>query len=119
MDTRTRVWITGDCDGLDALARELEAARTSVYRAPGTLLELAARLAAARPEAILHGSRDGGDAAEVAAIREHTRAPVVLVTTGRSAAVVDEALAAGVADVVFLPQPVEAVLFSLRKLTAR
>src|SRR3954469_4144951 len=112
----TRAWITGECDGLDALARELEAAGVSVYRVAGMRLELAAGLAAARPDVVLHGAggRPAGD--DIAALREHTQGPVVLVTTDCSPSLVDDAIAAGVADVLLLPQPVEGVLFALRKL---
>ena len=53
--------------------------------------------------------------AEVAAIREHTRAPVVLLSAEPSSALIEEALEAGVADVLVLPQTAETLVFALRK----
>jgi pilus assembly protein CpaE len=54
-------------------------------------------------------------AAELAAIREHTRAPVVVLTLHLSPDLLDDALAAGVSDVIVAPQPAPALAFALRK----
>ena len=52
----------------------------------------------------------------MAAIREHTRSPIVILASGESSALLDEALdAEGVADVLLLPQLTENVVFALRK----
>ena len=52
---------------------------------------------------------------ELAAIREYTRAPVVLLASVESAALLEEALEADVADVLLLPQLTENVVFAIRK----
>ena len=52
---------------------------------------------------------------ELARLREHTGAPVVLATTAPSSELVRWALDAGVADVLWLPAPQENVLFVVEK----
>ena len=52
---------------------------------------------------------------EVAAIRVHTKAPIVLLSALESGTVLDEALNAGVAEALLLPQVVENVAFALRR----
>jgi pilus assembly protein CpaE len=69
-----------------------------------------------------HGYPSDGDdfvmpvlRAEMAAIREHTRAPVVLLSSEPSTELVEEALESGVADILVLPQTSETLAFALRK----
>jgi pilus assembly protein CpaE len=52
---------------------------------------------------------------ELAAVREHTSAPVVLLSSLASPQLIDEALELGVADVLVLPQAPESVAFALHK----
>jgi pilus assembly protein CpaE len=52
---------------------------------------------------------------EIAAIREHTQAPIVLLASGEASALLEEALDADVADVLLLPQLTENVVFAIRK----
>ena len=52
---------------------------------------------------------------ELASIREYTRAPIVLLASGESSALLEEALDADVADVLLLPQLTENVVFAIRK----
>jgi pilus assembly protein CpaE len=54
---------------------------------------------------------------ELAAIREQTRFPILLVASGEPSALLDEALGADVTDVVVLPQLTENVVFAIRKAT--
>src|SRR5581483_12037632 len=54
-------------------------------------------------------------ATEVAAIREHTRAPLVLVAQGPAGGLLDSALDADVSDVLLLPQLTHNVVFTIRK----
>ena len=65
----------------------------------------------------MHATRDATfPADEVAAIREHTRSPIVILASGESSALLEDALdAEGVADVLLLPQLTENVVFALRK----
>ena len=50
-------------------------------------------------------------------IRQATAAPLMLVTSGNASGLLHEALAAGVADVVLLPQLTDALVFTIRKTT--
>jgi pilus assembly protein CpaE len=52
---------------------------------------------------------------ELAAIREHTPAPVILLASGESSVLLEEALDADVSDVLLLPQMTENVVFAIRK----
>jgi len=114
---RTRLFFTGDCDGFselrEALAQhpELEVIGSSEHVAQATGV-----LAGGHLECILHATRSAVfPAAEVAAIREQTRAPIVVVAAGGTAEILDEALDADVSDVLLLPQMIENVLFTVKK----
>jgi pilus assembly protein CpaE len=114
---RTRLYFTGDCEGFanlrESLAQhpELEVVGWSEHVA-----QAAGVLAGGHLECILHGTRaDEFPAVEVAAIREQTRSPIVLVASGGAAGMLEDALDADVADVLMLPQLVENVIFALRK----
>jgi pilus assembly protein CpaE len=64
----------------------------------------------------VHGTRlESFPATEVAAIREQTRAPIVIVASGHATGLLEEALDADIADVLLLPQLVENVVFTIRK----
>jgi DNA-binding NarL/FixJ family response regulator len=52
---------------------------------------------------------------ELAAIREHTRAPLILLASNGSPALLEEALEHDVADVLLLPQLTDNVVFAIRK----
>src|SRR4029079_11635283 len=52
---------------------------------------------------------------EVAAIREQTRSPIIIVASSTATELLEEALEAEVADVLVLPQLIENVVFSIRK----
>jgi pilus assembly protein CpaE len=114
---RTRLYFTGDCDGLEqlreALAQhdELEVIGFSEHVAQATGV-----LAGGHLECILHGTRaDAFPAGEIAAIREHTRAPIVVLSSGTGTGILEEALDADVSDVLLLPQLVENVVFTVKK----
>jgi pilus assembly protein CpaE len=114
---RTRIYFTGQCEGLielrDALSEhgELEVIGWSDHVA-----QAAGVLAGGHLDCIVHGTRsDTFPAGEVAAIREQTRAPIVVVASGGATALLEDALEAEVADVLLLPQLVENVVFTIRK----
>ena len=116
---RVRIYCTGACEGFDKLREslashpELELVGASVAVADG-----AAALAGGHLDAVLHGTRGASlPADELAALREHTRAPVLIVASGGSPVMLEQALEADVADVLLLPQLVENVVFSIRKAT--
>jgi pilus assembly protein CpaE len=114
---RTRIYFTGDCEGLAELREalgnhpELDVIGWSEHVAQATGV-----LAGGHLDCILHGTRhETFPAGEVAAIREQTRAPVVLVATGAATAILDEALEADVSDVLLLPQLLDNVVFVVKK----
>ena len=114
---KTRVFITGSCEGLadlsDALGRhgEVELVGTS-----DQVREGAGALTGGHLQAVLHATRSSAlPVEEVAAIREYTQAPIVLLASGESSALLEEALDADIADVLLLPQLTENVVFAIRK----
>jgi pilus assembly protein CpaE len=114
----TRIYVTGSCDGLerlrDALSThpELDFVGWSEHVAEAT-----AALAGGHLQVVVHATRETKlPAAELAAIREQTRSPIVVLASGESSALLEDALdAEGVADVILLPQLTENVVFALRK----
>jgi len=114
---RTRIYFTGDCEGFaelrDALSQhsELDVIGWSEHVAQATGV-----LAGGHLDCILHGTRhEAFPSTEVAAIREQTRAPIVIVATGAGTAILDEALDADVSDVLLLPQLIDNVVFVVKK----
>jgi pilus assembly protein CpaE len=114
---RTRVFLTGWCEGLpelhETLTRhpELDLVGHSEAVADG-----AGALAGGHLGAVLHATRSSElPADELASIREHTQAPIVLLASGEATALLEEALDADVADVLLLPQLTENVVFAIRK----
>ena len=114
---KTRVFITGNCEGLteltDALGRhgEVELVGKSDHVREG-----AGPLTGGHLQAVLHATRSSVlPVDDLAAIREYTQAPIVLLASGESSALLEEALDADVADVLLLPQLTENVVFAIRK----
>jgi pilus assembly protein CpaE len=115
---QVRIYVTGSCDGLerlrDALSThpELDFVGWSEHVAEAT-----AALAGGHLQVVVHATRETKlPAVELAAIREQTRAPIVVLASGESSALLEDALdAEGVADVILLPQLTENVVFALRK----
>jgi pilus assembly protein CpaE len=115
---RIRIYVTGSCEGLeglrDALANhpELDFVGWSEHVAEAT-----AALAGGHLQVVVHATRSTSlPAGEIAAIREQTRSPIVVLAAGESSTLLEEALDADdVADVLLLPQLTDNVVFSLRK----
>jgi len=114
---KTRIFITGSCEGLpellDALERhgEIELVGRSEHAREG-----AGALTGGHLQAVLHATRSSAlPAEEIACIREYTQAPIVLLASGESSALLEDALDADVADVLLLPQLTENVVFAIRK----
>ena len=114
---RTRGDFTGDCDGRAELRDALvERADLEVVGFSEHVAQATGVLAGGHLDCILHGSRgDSFPATEVAAIREQTRAPIVVVASNSAAGILDAALDADVSDVLLLPQLVENVVFVVKK----
>ncbi len=113
-----RIYVTGSCEGLDRL-REAFGSHPDLDFVGWSenVAEATAALAGGHLQVVVHATRStsfpGG---EVAAIREHTRSPIVILASGESSALLEEALdSEGVADVLLLPQLTENVVFALRK----
>ncbi len=117
MNESIRIYLTGSCEGHDRLREalathpDLDFVGWSEHVAEGT-----AALAGGHLQVVVHATRDTVlPADELAAIREQTRAPIVILASGESSALLDDALDADVADVLLLPQLTENVVFALRK----
>src|SRR3954469_9821577 len=114
---KVRVFVTGSCDGLaelrEALGRHSEVEMVGWSEG---VTESAATLTGGHLQVVLHGTRSSGlPEDELAAIREHTQAPVILLASGEASALLEQALEADVSDVLLLPQMTENVVFSIRK----
>ncbi len=112
-----RIYVTGDCDGLADVKSALAAhEEVELVGASEGLGEAAGALAGGHLEAVVHATRASAfPAEEVAAIREHTAAPLVLLASGEGSGMLDDALDAGIADVLLLPQLTDSLVFALRK----
>jgi pilus assembly protein CpaE len=114
---RARIYVTGDCDGLpdlrDALANHPE---VELIGSAGQVIEAAPTLTGGHLQVVLHATRSSTlPVNEIAALREHTRAPIVLLASNGSPALLEEALEHDVADVLLLPQLTDNVVFAVRK----
>jgi pilus assembly protein CpaE len=114
---RTRLYFTGDCDGFSELKDSLSGhPALEVIGSSEHVAQASGALAGGHLDCILHATRsESFPAAEVAAIREQTRAPIVIVASGSASEILEEALEADVSDVLLLPQLVENVLFVVKK----
>src|ERR1043166_1693772 len=112
-----RIYVTGDCDGLPDL-RDAFAAHPEVELVglSSQVSEAAPTLTGGHLQVVLHASRASTlPVNELAAIREHTRAPVILLASNGSPELLEDALEHDVADVLLLPQLTDNVVFSIRK----
>jgi pilus assembly protein CpaE len=114
-----RVFVTGSCDGSDhvceALAHEDDLELVGVA---DRVQDATGALAGAHLQVVLHAtSASTLPMDELAVIREHTRAPIIVLASGEASRLLDEALHADVADVLLLPQLPENVFFAIRKAT--
>ena len=109
-DRRLRVALAGDGEAAVALRAELTALDAF------DLEELAGRTQSEPLDvAVLVHEGESEPREELAQLREHTGAPVVLATTAPSSGLVRWALDAGIADVLSLPGGQESVLFVIEK----
>ena len=118
MSDRVRIYFTGDCEGFDALRGALATTDDVDVVGASVAVEAAATpLAGGHLDCVLHATRDSFfPANDVAAIRELTRAPIILVASGAEAAVMlESAIEMDVADVLLLPQLTHNVVFAIRK----
>jgi pilus assembly protein CpaE len=114
---RARIYVTGDCDGLpdlrDTLASHPE---VELVGSAGQVAEAAPTLTGGHLQVVLHATRSSTlPVNEIAALREYTRAPIVLLASNGSPALLEGALEHDVADVLLLPQLTDNVVFAVRK----
>jgi len=111
------VAVTGSCDGLEALLAGLKSHEGIEFLGYSEQVrDAATALNASRLQVVLHATRGHSLLSkELAAIREHTRAPIVLVAGEESSALFEGALESRAADVLLLPQSLESALFTIRK----
>ena len=116
---RVRLFATGSCEGFDKLCESLGShPEIELVGASTTVADGAAALAGGHLDAVLHATRGAAlPVDELAAIRDHSRAPILIVASSSSSGVLEQALDADVADVLLLPQLVENVVFAIRKAT--
>ena len=114
---RVRIFVTGQCDGIEDLREALgKHAEVELVGWSDNVLEGVSTLTGGHLQVVLHATRSATlPANDIAAIREHTRAPVILLASGGSPALLEEALEADVADVLLLPQLTENVVFAVKK----
>ncbi|HEX6491772.1 MAG TPA: AAA family ATPase [Gaiellaceae bacterium] len=114
---RVRVFVTGACDGLEDLREALgKHPEVDLVGWSDNVLEGASTLTGGHLQLVLHATRSATlPANDVAAIREYTKAPVILLASGGSPSLLEDALDAEVADVLLLPQLTDNVVFSIRK----
>jgi Flp pilus assembly CpaE family ATPase len=118
MSDRARIYFTGDCQGFDALRSALATSDEIDVVGASVQVEAATTpLAGGHLDCVLHATRHSVfPAADIAAIREHTRAPVILVASGaEAAAMLESAIEMDIADVLLLPQLTHNVVFAIRK----
>jgi pilus assembly protein CpaE len=113
----TRIYITGSCEGLNEMEEALERhPEIQLVGRSQSVREGAGALAGGHLQAVLHATRASElPEDDLAAIREYTRAPIVLLASGEASLLLDAALDADVADVLLLPQLPENVVFAIRK----
>jgi pilus assembly protein CpaE len=114
---KSRIFITGGCEGLNELSEALERhGEIELVGRGDSVRDSGGPLSGGHLQVVLHATRSSAlPVDELAAIREYTRAPIVLLASGESSALLEEALDADVADVLLLPQLTENVVFSIRK----
>jgi pilus assembly protein CpaE len=119
MSDAIRIYLTGSCEGFDRL-------RDALAQQPGLDVvgyseqagAAAGPLAGGHLDCVVHGTASPTlPTHELATIREHTKVPLLLVASGESSELLDDALGADVADVLLLPALAENVVFAIRKAT--
>ncbi|HZS23529.1 MAG TPA: AAA family ATPase [Gaiellaceae bacterium] len=112
-----RVYMIGDCEGFGALRDALaEQAELELVGEASHVAQATTVLAGGHLDCILLATGESTfPATEVAAIREQSRAPLVLVAHGPAGELLEQALDAEVSDVLLLPQLTHNVVFMIRK----
>jgi pilus assembly protein CpaE len=112
-----RVYITGSCEGLAEIVDALRVhGGIEVVGMTEDVPEAASAMTGGHLDAVIHATRGSEFPKDAyAAIREYTRAPVILLCSGECSGILAEALDAEVADVIPLPQLTENIVFAISK----
>jgi pilus assembly protein CpaE len=113
-----RIFISGACAGL-AEARDALASHPDIELV-GTSSEASKagnKLASTGAQVVLHAVQhaDAVPVDEIARIREHTAAPIILLVTQGSPTLFNEAVTLGLNDVLLLPQFADNLVFTVKK----
>lgn len=116
-DTQIRLFLIGSCDGFDSLREQLAGHdELDIIGESEHVSQAAAVLAGGHLDCIMLATRESTfPSAEIAAVREHTRAPLIMVASGEAGSMLEAALDADVSDVLMLPQLINNVVFAIRK----
>ncbi len=117
MEERPRIYLTGSCEGFDRLRESLSShGDLDVVGWSENVADGSAPLAGGHLEVVVHATSSSElPADELAQIREHTQAPIVIVASGESPRMLEDALDADITDVLLLPQLTENAVFAIRK----
>jgi pilus assembly protein CpaE len=112
-----RIYITGSCEGLPEIVDALRIhGGIELVGMTEDVPEAASALTGGHLDAVIHATRGGEFPRDAyAAVREYTRAPVILLCSGECSGILADALDAEVADVIPLPQLTENIVFAIRK----
>jgi pilus assembly protein CpaE len=112
-----RIYVTGSCEGLAEIASALGThGGIELVGLTEEVQEAASALTGGHLDAVIHATRGSEFPHDAySAIREYTRAPVILLCSGECSGILAEALDAEVADVIPLPQLTENIVFAIRK----
>ena len=117
-DQPIRIFISGACAGLaearDALASHRDIELVGTASEPS---KAGSKLASTGAQVILHALQrpDAVPTEEIAKIREHTSAPIILLVTRSTSSLLDEAVELGLNDVMLLPQLTDNLVFTVKK----
>jgi pilus assembly protein CpaE len=117
MSDQIRLYLIGDCDGFASLREQLaNHAEIELVGESEHVAQATSVLAGGHLDCIIHATRSSAfPAGELAAIREQTRTPLILVASGEAGTMLEQALDADVSDLLLLPQLTHNVVFAIRK----
>jgi pilus assembly protein CpaE len=112
-----RIYITGSSEGLAEIVDALRIhGGIELVGMTEDVPEAASALTGGHLDAVIHATRGAEFPRDAySAIREYTRAPVILLCSGECSGILADALDAEVADVIPLPQLTENIVFAIRK----
>ena len=117
MNRRTRIFISGSCEGLDQLLRDLvDRPEIEIAGWTESVASPAAPLTGGNADVVLHASRGAQPLAdELREVSRITQAPVVVLVANTPGSFLDQAVSAEAAYLLLMPQSAEAVVFAIRR----